>query len=193
MGTRGSLAKLSRELYPGLDAIDQNLVSLDNANTFSNSQTGGQARPISGSLAIAAAMNLEANRRYHVTDTDGATYQLPHSSGSLNTGDVIEVFYNAILGDREVHKFAAGGGELFAPSSNVYKSGNAAAGNVFALVAKPDGDSNDFLNLTGASNGGIGIGTYLKCLFDGAKWHVEGHIMNSGNGGVAVTAAFADS
>ena len=30
MGTRGSLAKLSRELYPGLDAIDQNLVSLDN-------------------------------------------------------------------------------------------------------------------------------------------------------------------
>ena len=60
-------------------------------------------------------MNLEANRRYHVTDTDGATYQLPHSSGSLNTGDVIEVFYNAILGDSEVHKFAAGGGELFAP------------------------------------------------------------------------------
>ena len=58
MGTRGSLAKLSRELYPGLDAIDQNLVSLDNANTFSNSQTGGQARPISGSLAIAAAMKL---------------------------------------------------------------------------------------------------------------------------------------
>ena len=193
MGTRQSLAKVARELYPGLDAIDENLVSLDNANTFRNSVAGGQSRPISGSLTVAAAMNLEPNRRYHVTDTDGATFQLPHSSGSLNTGDVIEIWYNAVLGNGEVHKFAAGGGELYAPSSNVYKSSNAAVGNVFALVTKPDGDSNDFLNLTGASNGGIGIGTYLKCLFDGAKWHVEGHVMNTGNGGVAVTAAFADS
>ena len=35
MGTRSSLAKLSRELYPGLEAIDQNIVSVDDANTFS--------------------------------------------------------------------------------------------------------------------------------------------------------------
>ena len=35
MGTRSSLAKLSRELYPGLEAIDQNVVSVDDANTFS--------------------------------------------------------------------------------------------------------------------------------------------------------------
>ena len=35
MGTRSSLAKLSREVYPGLEAIDQNIVSLDDANTFS--------------------------------------------------------------------------------------------------------------------------------------------------------------
>ena len=36
MGTRSSLAKLSREVYPGLDAIDQNVVSLDDANAFTN-------------------------------------------------------------------------------------------------------------------------------------------------------------
>tara|TARA_R110001599_G_scaffold7808_2_gene37654 strand:- start:44 stop:874 length:831 start_codon:yes stop_codon:yes gene_type:complete len=34
MGTRSSLAKLSRELYPGLESIDQNLVSVDNSNTL---------------------------------------------------------------------------------------------------------------------------------------------------------------
>tara|TARA_B110000495_G_C22863728_1_gene503654 strand:- start:87 stop:713 length:627 start_codon:yes stop_codon:yes gene_type:complete len=38
MGTRSSLAKLSRELYPGLEAIDQNLVSLDNLNTYTVAQ-----------------------------------------------------------------------------------------------------------------------------------------------------------
>ena len=36
MGTRSSLAKLSREVYPGLDAIDQNVVSLDDANSFTD-------------------------------------------------------------------------------------------------------------------------------------------------------------
>ena len=34
MGTRSSLSKLSRELYPGLESIDQNLVSVDNSNTL---------------------------------------------------------------------------------------------------------------------------------------------------------------
>ena len=36
MGTRSSLAKLSREVYPGLEAIDQNIVSLDDANAFTD-------------------------------------------------------------------------------------------------------------------------------------------------------------
>ena len=38
MGTRSSLAKLSRELYPGLEAIDQNIVSLDDLNTYTVAQ-----------------------------------------------------------------------------------------------------------------------------------------------------------
>ena len=39
MGTRSSLAKLSRELYPGLGVIDENIVSVDDANTFTGVQT----------------------------------------------------------------------------------------------------------------------------------------------------------
>jgi len=38
MGTRSSLAKLSRELYPGLEAIDQNVVSVDDLNTYTVAQ-----------------------------------------------------------------------------------------------------------------------------------------------------------
>ena len=38
MGTRNSLAKLSREIYPGLEAIDQNIVSLDDLNTYTVAQ-----------------------------------------------------------------------------------------------------------------------------------------------------------
>ena len=43
MGTRTSLAKLSREIYPGLEAIDQNIVSVDDANTFSAVNTFSSA------------------------------------------------------------------------------------------------------------------------------------------------------
>ena len=38
MGTRSSLAKLSRELYPGLEAIDQNVVSVDDNNAYTVAQ-----------------------------------------------------------------------------------------------------------------------------------------------------------
>ena len=38
MGTRSTLAKLSREIYPGLDVIDQNVVSLDDLNTYTVAQ-----------------------------------------------------------------------------------------------------------------------------------------------------------
>ena len=39
MGTRSSLAKLSREIYPGLEAIDQNVVSVDDNNAFTGTNT----------------------------------------------------------------------------------------------------------------------------------------------------------
>ena len=43
MGTRNALAKLSRELYPGLEAIDQDVVTLDDDNTFTGVTTINQA------------------------------------------------------------------------------------------------------------------------------------------------------
>tara|TARA_B110000285_G_scaffold43470_1_gene48359 strand:- start:1266 stop:1811 length:546 start_codon:yes stop_codon:yes gene_type:complete len=54
MGTRSSLAKLSRELYPGLEAIDQNVVSVDDANTFTAVNTFSSAPLYTGVQRLAA-------------------------------------------------------------------------------------------------------------------------------------------
>ena len=48
MGTRSTLAKLSREIYPGLDVIDQNVVSLDDDNAFTGNNTHSGTNTISG-------------------------------------------------------------------------------------------------------------------------------------------------
>ena len=59
MGTRSSLAKLSRELYPGLEAIDQNVVSVDDANTFTAVNTFSSAPLYTGVQRLAAdAINI---------------------------------------------------------------------------------------------------------------------------------------
>ena len=52
MGTRSSLAKLSRELYPGLGVIDENIVPVDDAHTFTGAQT------LSGNLIANAGFVL---------------------------------------------------------------------------------------------------------------------------------------
>jgi len=54
MGTRSSLAKLSRELYPGLEAIDQNIASVDDANVFSAVNTFSAAPLYTGVQRLAA-------------------------------------------------------------------------------------------------------------------------------------------
>ena len=138
--------------------------------------------------ALAAAGALTANTYYHVTDTDGAAYTLPAIASSVQ-GDVIEVLYIAILANTEVHKYGTAG-EFFADTSFVLKPSNA-TGNSAYVKDIADGAADDFLNLTGATDAGWGIGTRLKFIFNGSKWRVECHGKATGNGSTGATAAFA--
>ena len=139
--------------------------------------------------AVTAATTLARNSVNLVNDTDGATYALPAAS-TCSRGDVIIVKYIAAVADGEIHKYGTAG-EFFAPHSTVFK--HTSGDDVLDLVTVPDGTDDDFLNLTGASNGGIGIGSELRFHFDGSQWAVNGILYKQGNGSVAVTAAFGET
>jgi hypothetical protein len=145
----------------------------------------------SASTAISADATLAVNTLYHVTDTGDSTYALPAASSSVK-GDQIVVRYDAIIANTNIHDYGTAG-EFYATWSRIYKMGTAATGGVYTLATAPNGSSNDYLKLTGASNGGPGLGTHLTFTFDGSNWGVNGVIMKSGTGAVAPTAAFADT
>ena len=138
--------------------------------------------------SLAAAGALAANTTYHVTDTDTAAYTLP-AAASSTVGDRINVIYIAVLANTEVHKYGTAG-EFFADTSFVMIPSNA-TGNSAYTKDVADGTGDDFLNLTGATNAGWGIGTRLTFVFNGSKWHVECWGKATGNGSTGATGAFA--
>ena len=139
--------------------------------------------------ALTAAGALAANTVYHVNDTDTAAYTLP-AAASSTAGDRIEVIYKAALANTEVHKY--GTGEFFADTSYILVPLNAANGQVYSMD-NADGAADDFLNLTGATNGGWGIGTKLLFIYNGSKWHVECKGTQVGTGAVVGTGSFGTS
>ena len=147
-----------------------------------------QHKVVTSVTALSAAGALVAGTRYHVTDLDVAAYTLP-AIASSTAGDKIEVIYIGILANTEVHKYGTAG-EFFAASSFVMKPSNA-TGNAAYTIDVADGAADDFLNLTGATNAGWGIGTTLTFIFNGSQWHVECWGVATGNGSTAATAAFA--
>ena len=140
--------------------------------------------------ALSAAGALAANTTYHVTDTDTAAYTLP-AAASSTVGDRINVIYIAVLANTGVHKYGTGG-EFFADTSFVMIPSNA-TGNSAYTKDVADGTGDDFLNLTGATDAGWGIGTRLTFVFNGSKWHVECFGKATGNGSTGATGAFATS
>jgi hypothetical protein len=140
---------------------------------------------------ISADATLARNSLNFVTDTGDSTYALP-AAADCSAGDIIQVRYNVIIANTEVHSYGTAG-EFYGAHSNVLASGNNANGSVMGIVTAPNGSSNDFLNLTGATDGGPGIGSRLDFWFDGDVWNVNGWLMGSGAGTTAVTAAFADA
>lgn len=149
-----------------------------NVETMANSVT-----------TITAAGALARNSINLINDTDAAAYTLP-AAADCSRGDIIIVKYIAALADSEIHKYGTAG-EYFAPQSTVFK--HTSGDDVLALCTAPDGTDDDFLNLTGATNGGIGVGSELKFHFNGSQWVVNGILYKQGTGAVAVTAAFAET
>ena len=137
---------------------------------------------------LSAATTLAVNTVYRLTDTDTAVYALPAQSDST-AGDWIQVQYHAILADGEIHDYGTST-EMFAATSILFKASNAANAQVWT-VDVADGASDDYIKLTGATNGGCGVGTTLTFCYNGSAWQVEAWIYSQGAGSVAVTAAFA--
>ena len=149
-----------------------------------------QHKVVTSVTALTASGALAANTVYHVNDTDTAAYTLP-AAASSTAGDRIEVIYKAAVADSAVHKYGTSG-EFLADTSYVLIPSNAANAQVYTMD-NADGSADDFLNLTGATNAGWGIGTKLIFIYNGSKWHVECVGASQGTGAVAATAAFATS
>ena len=88
-----------------------------------------------------------------------------------------------------MHKYGTAG-EFFADTSVVMIPSNA-TGNSAYTKDVADGAADDFLNLTGATDAGWGIGTTLTFIYNGSKWHVECFGKATGNGSTGATGAFA--
>ena len=139
---------------------------------------------------VTATAELALNSYNLINEEDPANFTLPAAS-TCKAGDIILVRYISVIGNSDVHKYGTSG-EFFANTSIIFKATDAANSTVFDHDVA-DGTGDDFLNLTGATNAGPGKGTELLFAFNGTQWHVEGTIMGSGTGAVAVTAVFATS
>ena len=126
-----------------------------------------------------------------VNEDAAATYTLPAAS-ACQAGDVIVIKYGVNIPDSVAHKY--GTANEFLAVTSVIHAEDGARGKM-KLIAAPNGTSNDFLTLTGATNGGCGIGSELKFHFDGSKWSVSGKVLASaaGNASVSCNVAFGDT
>ena len=126
-----------------------------------------------------------------VNEDATVVYTLP-SAADCQAGDVIVVKYGVDIPNTITHKYGTAG-EFLAVTSVIHAE-DGARGKL-KLVAAPNGSSNDFLTLTGATNAGCGIGSELKFHFDGSKWSVSGKVLAAagGNAGTTVGVAFGDT
>jgi hypothetical protein len=162
-------------------------------NLTANRLTDQVVRPnFTAATTYSTGGALVANTLNYITRTTSSTFTLPAAATCVK-GDVIFCEFDAILANGQIDKFGTSG-EFFSPVSSVLLAGDGAAGIVYSeVITRPNGSSNDFLNLTGATNGGPGVGSRLTFYFDGSQWCVNGVITNSGTGAVVPTAAFANS
>ena len=89
MGTRSSLAKLSREIYPGLEAIDQNIVSVDDANTFTGANIFSAKNTFSGGVLDSNVVEQSGTAAEDLTATaaDVVWYANTAQAGAITLPD----------------------------------------------------------------------------------------------------------
>jgi hypothetical protein len=142
---------------------------------------------------LTATATLVRNSVNLVNEQDAATFTLPAAS-DCKRGDVIIVKYIGTIDNSTKHAYTSA--DFFASHSVLYGIAADADGSqapIKTFITAPNGTSNDFLNITGATNGTGGIGTILRFHFDGSQWAVNGQLEKRGDGSAAATAAFADS
>ena len=142
---------------------------------------------------VTAAGALARNSVNHINRATAMNVTLPPAA-ECSRGDIIVCKYIGAINNGQLHKYGTSG-EFLASHSCLF--GKAAedgdSQDVKTLITAPNGTSNDFLNLTGATNGQGGIGTILKFHFDGSQWAVNGQLEKQGDGSAAATAVFADT
>ena len=180
MGTRSSLAKLSREIYPGLEAIDQNIVSLDDANVFT-ARPDFSAGILSGDASILAAGTghvltaADAGKTVVFNAAAATLVKLPAPELGMVFNFVTAVTATAdhvIQAATNDHGFL--GGVLFT---------NTTADETNAFSAAVDGN-NDFITMNGTTTGGhAGSHWRIVAVLDASAakcWVATGTIIGSG-------------
>jgi len=189
MGTRSSLAKLSREIYPGLEAIDQNIVSLDDANVFT-ARPDFSAGILSGDASILAAGTghvltaADAGKTVVFNAAAATLVKLPAPELGMVFNFVTAVTATAdhvIQAATDDHGFL--GGVLFT---------NTTADQTNAFAAATDGN-NDFITMNGTTSGGhAGSHWRIVAVLDASAakcWVAAGTVIGSG----AAVTPFGDS
>ena len=180
MGTRSSLAKLSREIYPGLEAIDQNIVSLDDANVFT-ARPDFSAGILSGGASILAAgtghvlTGADAGKTVVFNAAAATLVKLPAPELGMVFNFVTAVTATAdhvIQAATNNHGFL--GGVLFT---------NTTADETNAFAAAVDGN-NDFITMNGTTSGGhAGSHWRIVAVLDASAakcWVATGTTIGSG-------------
>ena len=189
MGTRSSLAKLSRELYPGLEAIDQNVVSLDDVNVFT-ARPDFSAGILSGDASILAAgtghvlTGADAGKTVVFNAAAATLVKLPAPELGMVFNFVTAVTATAdhvIQAATNDHGFL--GGVLFT---------NTTADETNAFSAAVDGN-NDFITMNGTTTGGhAGSHWRIVAVLDASAakcWVAAGTTIGSG----AAVTPFGDA
>jgi len=189
MGTRSSLAKLSREIYPGLEEIDQNIVSLDDANVFT-------ARPdFSAGILSGDAKILAAGTGHVLTAADAGKTVVFNAAAAITIKlpapelGMVFNFVTAVTATSD-HVIQAAtndhgilGGVLFT---------NTTADQTNAFAADVDG-SNDFITMNGTTSGGhAGSHWRIVAVLDASAakcWVAAGTTIGSG----AAVTPFGDA
>ena len=139
---------------------------------------------------ITATANLARNSVNLINEQDAAAFILPAAS-TCQRGDVIIVKYIGTIDDSAKHAYRSD--DFFASHSCLFGKAAGSAEVVRTFITAPNGTSNAYLNITGATNGQGGIATILRFHFDGSQWAVNGQLEKRGTAAAAATAAFADS
>ena len=132
----------------------------DMAIKYSSGLHGTVVPAFTSVTALAGATTLEVNTYYRVTATATRVYAMP-AVANCTAGDVILVEYDADMANSTTHDYGTAG-EFFSATS-VARAPIASAHHRHA-IDRADGTADDFLKLTGATNGGCGKQELLSRL-----------------------------